>query len=414
MVGLKQPRPVHLAIPARPLTVALVGIGGYGDVYLRSLLTAEAGRRPVRLVSAVDPYAASSPRLGELSDRNVPIFSSVDEMYARSDAAPDLVVLASPIALHAEQTIRALERGSHVLCEKPLSATVDQARQMMAARDRADRVVGIGYQWSFSEPIQNLKRDVRSGLFGKPKRLRTLVLWPRDEQYYTRNNWVGRRFDPTTGAPVFDSPVNNACAHFLHNMLYVLGEQVDRSAAPHGVTAELYRANAIENYDTAAIRCMTRSGAELLFYVSHAIRDAAGPLLEYEFERATVRCEGDAGEIVAELSDGTVINYGMPASSVDISKLWRTAYAIENNTPIECGIEASLAQTQVMCAAQESPESIVEFPSQLIRTDAAGATRRLYVEGLGETLQRCFDGRLPSELGISWANAARETFTYDC
>lgn len=415
MIALKHSRPVQVALPTRPLTLALVGIGGYGDVYMRTLLGPDAARRPVRLVSAVDPFPSGSPRLSELAERHVQVYASVDELFARADAAPDLVVLASPIALHAAQTVRALEQGSHVLCEKPLSATVEQARQMIAARDRAGRVVGIGYQWSFCDAIQNLKRDIRAGRFGRPKRFRTMVLWPRDEQYYTRNSWVGRRYDPNTGAPVFDSPVNNACAHFLHNMLYVLGEAVDRSAVPDSVTAELYRANDIENYDTAAIRCMTRGGVELLFYVSHAVEDEAGPSCIYEFEDATVQCEGDSGQLVAHLRGGTTINYGVPASSVDITKLWRTAHAIEHGTPIECGIEASMSQTQVMCAAQRSVTEIVDFPRDLVRAETNDGARRLYVDGLGTVLNRCFlEGHLPSEQGVAWAQSGRETFTLEC
>jgi hypothetical protein len=56
------------------------------------------------------------------------------------------------------------------------------------------------------------------------------------------------------GLGIFDSPANNATAHFLHNMFYLLGATRETSAAPAVVQAELYRANAIENFDTAAIR----------------------------------------------------------------------------------------------------------------------------------------------------------------
>ena len=132
-------------------------------------------------------------------------------------------------------------------------------------------MVAIGYQWSFSPAIQRLKGDIAAGVFGAPKRLKTIVLWPRDETYYSRNRWAGKQRDEA-GNPIFDSPVSNACAHYLHNMLYVLGDAVDRSAIPSRVSAELYRAHPIENYDTAALRCWTDRGVEILFIVSHATR----------------------------------------------------------------------------------------------------------------------------------------------
>src|SRR5690606_38863553 len=112
-----------------------------------------------------------------------------------------------------------------------LCVSLEQAERMRTARDEAGRQVGIGYQWSFSAAVQRLKRDIMSGVLGAPRRLKSMALWPRDEGYYRRNGWAGRRTSPT-GEPVMDSPVNNACAHFLHNMLYVLGPRADRSARP--------------------------------------------------------------------------------------------------------------------------------------------------------------------------------------
>src|SRR5438552_251290 len=79
------------------------------------------------------------------------------------------------------------------------------------------------------------------------KRMRCMVLGPRDEAYYNRNRWAGALRD-AHGNLVLDSPANNACAHYLHNMLYVLGDVIDRSDPPATVTAELYRAHAITNY----------------------------------------------------------------------------------------------------------------------------------------------------------------------
>src|SRR5688572_6198405 len=118
---------------AGDVSLALVGIGGYGGIYASALLdpAAPAGQR---LVAAVDPYADASPYLPELVSRKIPVHRSLAELYAsKSHAAPDLVVISSPIHLHCAQTTEALAHGSHVLCEKPLCVTPDQARQMMRA-----------------------------------------------------------------------------------------------------------------------------------------------------------------------------------------------------------------------------------------------------------------------------------------
>src|SRR5215213_7411815 len=258
------------------ISIALVGIGGYGNNFVNVMLDAPP-ERMFRFAGTIDPSPASCRRLDELKARKVPHFPTLDAFYAADRA--DLVVVSTPLHLHAAHTCKALESGSHVLCEKPLCVTVEQAKQMRDTRDRTGKIVAIGYQWSFCDTIQRLKADVMSGVLGKAKRLKCMVLWPRDEAYYARNRWAGAKQD-AQGNLVLDSPVNNACAHYLHNMLYVLGPQIDRSAQPVRLSAELYRAHPIQNYDTAALRCETDNGAELLFVVSHATVENRGPIFE--------------------------------------------------------------------------------------------------------------------------------------
>ena len=387
-------------------TIALVGIGGYGSIYVSALLEANGKAPDHRFAAAVDPFPTLCDRLEELRGRQVPIYPSLEALYQHH--RPELVVISSPFHLHAGQTIEALAHGSHVLCEKPMCVTVRQAEQMRRARDGAQRHVAIGYQWSFSPAIQRLKNDIRANVFGAPKRLKTLVLWPRDETYYSRNRWAGKQHDEQ-GNPIFDSPVSNACAHYLHNMLYVLGEETDRSAVPQRVTAELYRAHPIENYDTAALRCRTEGGAEILFVVSHATRQTHGPEFRYEFENAVVTfAEHRGGEIVAQFNDGTQRSYGSPWESSDTGKLWATLRAIRSDTPTVCGIEAAVAQTQVLTAAQDSMPSPLPFPTPIVRVEGEAGARKTWVEGLEDVLSRCYEEfRLPSELNVPWARAGR-------
>src|SRR5688500_14931071 len=363
---------------ADAVSIALVGVGGYGNIYLSTLL--DADRNGFVLSGAVDPSPASCKRLGDLHARHVPLFTSLDQMYERHQ--PAMVVVSSPIHLHCRHTVDALTRGSHVRCERPLCVTLEQAHTMLEARDRAGRQVAVGYQWSFCPAIQRLKQDVMAGLFGAPRRLRTLVLWPRDERYYRRNRWAGRRVNDD-GEPVHDSPVSNACAHYLHNMLYILGPRVDRSATPLAVTAELYRAQSIESYDTAALRCVTEGGAELLFVASHATRHARGPVFSYEFENATVTfAEGeDRGAIVARFADGTTKRYGPPCKATDPGKLWVTLDAVRSGEPVPCGIEAAIPHMQVTCAAHQSTPDVVPFPAPLVTVEGEVGSRRTCVLG---------------------------------
>jgi predicted dehydrogenase len=390
---------------SKPVSIALVGIGGYGNTYVNALL--DAPERVFTFAAAVDPSPTSCRRLADLQARSVPQYPTLEAFYAAGGSA-DLAVISTPIFLHARHTALAVANRTHVLCEKPLCSTPDEARAMAEARDAAGAHVAIGYQWSFSRAIRELKRDVLSGLFGRPRRLRTLVLWPRDESYYRRNRWAGAKRDPQ-GNWVGDSPVNNACAHYLHNMLYVTGGATDHSAEPSLVAAELYRAHAIENYDTAALRCRTRDGAEILFVVSHATSSAVGPVFSYEFERGVVEFnDGPGGSIVARFRDGSTKNYGSPNENRE-AKLWLTMDAIRSGAPTLCGIEAATPHVQCAWAAQQSMPDIVTFPATRIRVTGEPGKRRTSVEGLQQILERCYaEGTTPSELGADWAVPGRE------
>jgi predicted dehydrogenase len=305
-------------------------------------------------------------------------------------------------------TSLALSKGANVLCEKPLAATIQHARQMAATEREVRGFVAVGYQWSFSDAVQALKHDVLAGEFGQPRVLKTKVLWPRRASYYSRNGWAGR-LKSSRGHWVLDSPANNATAHYLHKMFYILGELRETSDWPVDVEAELYRANAIENYDAAAIRCHTATGAEILFYTAHSVPLKVGPTSRYEFENAVVEyTPADRSGFVARFSDGRVKTYGDPNETYS-NKLWHSAEAVRTDAPIACGIEAATPHTLCVNGAQESMWEIAEFPKELARTEWQDGDSLTWVEGLQQTLEHCYDlGVIPSELGgIPWARKGR-------
>jgi predicted dehydrogenase len=379
------------------LRVVQVGCGGYGDFYLTYLL-GECGAG-LQLVACVDPYIGRCSRQHELRERGIPVYGSIKDIPDTCRA--DLAIIVSPIHLHVPHTIAAFQRGMHVLCEKPLCATVQDGLALLDAQRASGRLAAIGYQWSYSEAIAALKHDIQSNAFGRLTRAKSLVLWPRGRSYYARASWAGRQ-KSCSGEWILDSPVNNATSHFLHNMLFAAGPELHRGAQPVSVQAELYRANDIENFATAAVRCITDSGAELLFLTSHAVDTAAGPAFEFECERAHVSYAGGGTDIIAELADGSVRRYGSPDAD-PYRKLTQFAETIRNGGVPVCGIEAALAQTLCMNGAQES-SAIREFPAGMVCVSGTGDDERVFVDGLRGTLEGCYaEWRLPSELGLGWA-----------
>lgn len=378
--------------------IALVGIGGYGGIYVNELLPVGRDAR-VRLAAAIDPQPERCSRLEELRESNVPVYPSLEEFYRHDQA--DLVVISAPIHLHAPLTCLALENGSNVLCEKPLAGSLDDAQRMVDAERRAGKFVAIGYQWSFSDPVLALKRDILAGRLGQPRRLKTVVLWPRGRSYYQRSPWAGRiRMD--TGAAVLDSPLHNATAHYLHNMLYLLGDSISTSASLAQMQVELYRANPIENFDTAALRIFTDQNVELLFLTAHPVNLLRGPLIHYEFEDGVVEYPNETGGFEARFNNGQVIDYGSPDGSHG-GKLWKVVGALRSGALPACGLQAALPE--LICAVETQKAPITPYPPEVIRQEEMGADQLTYVDGLAEILLEGYEtNRLPHEIPqAAWA-----------
>ncbi|MBF0246193.1 MAG: Gfo/Idh/MocA family oxidoreductase, partial [Planctomycetes bacterium] len=201
--------PQQYSIMSKAFSILLVGIGGYGNTYVEAIMERrnDGIGTPIRLAGVVDPLAEKATGYQNLKALGVPFFKNLEDFFSREEAG--LAVISSPIHLHASQMQTCLEKGAHVLCEKPLCATVQDARRLIAARNASGRSVAIGYQLSFAEGTQKLKKDIRAGIFGAPRRFRSACCWPRSYSYYGRNPWAGRQKN-NNGDWVLDGPVNNA------------------------------------------------------------------------------------------------------------------------------------------------------------------------------------------------------------
>jgi predicted dehydrogenase len=154
--------------------------------------------RPARSVPEVEVLAVAARdegRARRFAARHG--IARVHPGYAELVADPELDAVYNPLpnALHCEWTIRALEAGKHVLCEKPLAANADEARRMVAAADRAGRVLVEAFHWRYHPLAERMKSVVAGGALGRVRHVEAslcipLVL-PRDIRY---------RFDLAGGA----------------------------------------------------------------------------------------------------------------------------------------------------------------------------------------------------------------------
>lgn len=131
--------------------VAVVGLGSAGATLH---LPALAGISGVTLVGVVDPN--EHQRAVVSSQYGVPGFAGMGEMLKQ--ATPDVVIVATPPALHADQCIRALEAGAHVICEKPFVTSIAEADSVIRAAQSANRQVALNHEFR-EMPVFRAMRD---------------------------------------------------------------------------------------------------------------------------------------------------------------------------------------------------------------------------------------------------------------
>ncbi len=372
-----------------PVRILASAISGYGYYYLQTLFE-EIPETRARLVGVIDPTPEKSDFYPKILSRGIPVYPDIRQFFMDGHKA-DLTVISSPIQCHVPQAISALQNGSNVLVDKPMSAMVAEAQELIRIKNETGLFVEVGYQWSFSEAIQDLRKDLLAGEFGKPLRMKTICLWPRDYAYYSRNSWAGKIMSPD-GKLVYDSPANNACAHFLHNIYFLLESwKVPTLPFTHHasrVTSFRSRVYDIENFDTVSLKAVTGSGVELFFYASHATEHARNPEFVIECEHAVITLNESTQGVLATWNDGRHRNYGLPDADHQFKKLFSSIQSVrEAGTPV-CPPEVAIFQTICIEKLQESPAEIVNFPSDLVVMEPG----RRWVKGLNERIAKAYEG----------------------
>jgi phthalate 4,5-cis-dihydrodiol dehydrogenase len=143
---------------ARTLAVGVAGLGRAFTLMLPTLT-----RHPrVRLVAAADPRAEARARFE--TDFTARAYETVEALCA--DREVEAVYVATPHEHHAAHTIAALEAGKHVLVEKPMAVTLEEARVMVVAAASSRRQLVVGPSHSFDAPIVRTRELIASGAFG--------------------------------------------------------------------------------------------------------------------------------------------------------------------------------------------------------------------------------------------------------
>jgi UDP-N-acetylglucosamine 3-dehydrogenase len=134
------------------LKAAVIGLGAMGRHHVRVY-----GELPdVSLMAVADVSEAAVDRATD--QRLIQGYTDIEAMLDREQ--PDLVSIVVPTSLHRDVTMMAIERGIHVLVEKPIAGTLAEAREMIAAAERANVRLMVGHIERFNPAIVELKRRI--------------------------------------------------------------------------------------------------------------------------------------------------------------------------------------------------------------------------------------------------------------
>ena len=162
LVTLRMTTPLAGAAGAASLArprVGFLGTGWIGRHRLQAIV--ETGAVTVAAIADASPDAAAEA--GKLAPEAA-LVASLDDLL---DAGVDGVVIATPSAFHAEQCIRALERGAAVFCQKPLGRTAAEAQAVVEAARAADRLLAVDLSYRFTDGMRRIRELVRSGELGR-------------------------------------------------------------------------------------------------------------------------------------------------------------------------------------------------------------------------------------------------------
>lgn len=176
--------------------VALIGCGRIAVKHVKAILRKKSG---LSLCAVVDTNPDAFNKLldgagikGKRAQRllqNTPLYRDYAEMLDREK--PDITAVTVPSGLHYPICTAAVNAGSHVLLEKPMSMRASEAKSLYELSKKTGKKIAMGHIYRYFPIVGNLQRDVANGRFGKISHGSVIVRWGHDQAYYDSASWRG-------------------------------------------------------------------------------------------------------------------------------------------------------------------------------------------------------------------------------
>jgi predicted dehydrogenase len=371
--------------------VAQVGLRGFGAIHLERVDRLAAMGR-AELVAAADPA-------GPLEGRDVPWYPTLTELLASHEV--DIVNIATPIGTHYALASEALAAGADVMLEKPPVASLEDFWKLLDAEKASGRSVQIGFQALGSDALARV-RELADGL-GELTSVQIWGKWLRDNAYYGRAAWAGKRV--MNGARVADGVCTNPLAHSFATAFALVGlTDISQIAA---IETELYHAHDIEADDTSWVKIRRTDGVPIDVSLT-----LCGPVQE----EPTVTLVGTNGrisltyttdDIVAEIGPDCYMEH---AGRTDL--LENLVDHRESGTPLLVPLSDTVGFMALLEATQTAPDPTA-IPEEYIEWRGEGEFTYPVVQDIDTWQLRCLaEGKGYADAGAPWASeSAKATWT---
>ncbi len=305
-------------------------------------------------------YERNPERAAELCERySCKAYDSVDALLA--DKAVDAVSVCSPNVTHAETSIKALQAGKHVLCEKPMALTLEETRAMLKAEKESGKILMLGHNQRLIRAHMKARELLQSGAIGKLLFFQCNFKHAGPESWSIENSsntWFFKKDQTSFGV------MGDLGAHKIDLIRYLTGSEI-KSVFATMTTLDKRGADGklIELEDNAICEFKMDDGMPGIMHFSWTNYGQEDNSTVVYGTEGVMKIFGDyADDIVLEMRDGTTVKYTVGAISTNTNQLKSgvidefISSILEERAPIVTGIDGHNALAVIVKAMQSAHE----------------------------------------------------------
>lgn len=208
------------------MNFAIIGCGRISKNHVEALVNNYDQCKLVAVCDVIIEKANERKKLYENRiNELVNVYTDYKDMLNKENI--DCISICTESGYHATIAVDCLNAGKHVLIEKPMAMTVEDADIINRLAQEKGLKVGVCHQNRFNPPIQKLRRAIEEGRFGKLVNVTARILWTRDQNYYNQAPWRGtKELDGGT--------LMNQCIHNIDLLQWMVGSEVERVHCERG------------------------------------------------------------------------------------------------------------------------------------------------------------------------------------